>query len=240
MISARPALFFLAIPAFLSVLLAAPSARAQLRWDASLQAGGAGRFFSGSSQVSGLSGSVGPLVGLEGDIALLPLLRVGAYVDYEYADTGEPTPPSAVSFGARAKVMIPGYRSNVHWWLFTGFGGVVLDAPGYTQPVVAPNADTAVVAPAMGYFMEIPVGLGMGWRVRKPWEVVAELQGRFGFDMSGSYFTDDGSGAGRYRPATGSSTNAQGVTTTSSLPIPLPTGTDVFAVLLTVGIGLDE
>jgi hypothetical protein len=70
----------------------------------------------------------------------------------------------------------------------------------------------------------------MGWRVRKPWELVAQLQGRFGFDMMGSYFTDDGSGNGLSRPA--------------SVPVGAqpfqPTGTDVFAILLTVGIGLDE
>jgi hypothetical protein len=242
-ISGTIRLFFYSI-AFLLVFLAAPRVNAQLHWDGNVQAGGAGRFFSGGSQGTSLAGSVGPLVAVEGDVALLPLLRAGLYVDYEYADTSEPAPPSIVSFGARAKLMIPGYRSNVHWWLFTGFGGVVLEAPGYTKygivgPLVGSQAaDTAVAPAATGYFMEVPLGIGMGWRVRKPWEVVAELQGRFGFAKGGSYFMDDGDGA--YRPATGATTNPAGVTTTSSVAAPLPTGTDVFAILLTVGIGLDE
>ena len=239
MISARSTLFSLLF-ASLS-LLAAPPAAAQTHADGNLQVGGVGRIFSGSSKTAGVKGSIGPLVGLEGDVALVPLLRLGAYVDYEYADTGEPTPPTALSFGGRLKVMLPGYRHNVHWWLFAGFGGVVLEAPGYTQSGFgAPDANTAVAHPATGYFLEVPLGVGMGWRVRKPWEVVVQLQGRLGFDMMGSYFTDDGSGNGLSRPATGVRVNANGTTTTSPLAYSLPTGTDVLAVLLTVGIGFDD
>jgi hypothetical protein len=222
--------------AFAALVLASSPANAQTRWDASLQVGASGRIFSGNPNVAGLPGSIGPVVGLEGDVALVPLLRLGAYADFEYADTGEPAAPTAVSFGGRVKVMLPGYRGGVHWWLFTGFGGVVLDAPGYSQSVVVPVTEaslstvSATVPSATGYFMEVPVGIGMGWRLRKPWELVAELQGRFGFDMGGSYFTDDGTGNGLSRPATAP----------ASPQISIPTGTDVLAILLTVGIGLDE
>jgi hypothetical protein len=225
-----------AAAAIAAALLVAAPARAQTRWDASLQAGGSGRIFSGNANVAGLPGSIGPIVGLTADVAIIPLLRVGLYGDYEYADTSEPKAPSAISFGGRLKLMLPGYRGGVHWWLFTGIGGVVWEAPGYAQLAQNPSVTTGPsntvenVSAASGYFAEVPLGVGMGWRVHGSWELVAELQGRFGFAMNGSYFTDDGTGNGLTRPATTSNgTAAYGE----------PTGTDVLAIQLTVGIGFE-
>ncbi len=238
MISRRTSLSFrpLAVAAFLVALLAAPTLRAQTRWDASVQAGASARVFSGNANVAGLNGSIGPIVGAAADVSLIPLLRLGLYGDYEYADTGEPKAPSAISAGARLKLMIPGYRSNVHWWLFTGFGGVLWLAPAYTQTAINPSASqgalptTEAVSSATGYFAEIPLGVGVGWRVRKPLELIAELQARFGFAMNGSYFTDDGSGNGLTRPAT----TANGTASYGE-----PTGTDVVAFQLTVGLAYE-
>ncbi len=243
MISGRTLRFSFPFAALLAAtVLRSSPASAQTRWDASLQAGASMRAFSGSANVSGLTGNLGsgfmlsPMVGLQADVAVVPLLRVGLYADYEYAETGEPKPPSLVSFGARAKVMIPGYRSNVHWWLFTGFGGAVLDAPGYTQQVQNPTAlqgqqlTTENVQSTTGFFAEVPLGLGLGWRVAKPWELVAELQGRFGFAMNGSYFSNDNSGNGLTRPAT---------TTNGTAQYGQPTGTDVIAIQLTVGVAFE-
>jgi hypothetical protein len=237
-ISRRTSLSFhpLALAAFLAALLAAPSLRAQTRWDASLSGGVSTRVFSGNPNVAGLNGSVGPIVGLAGDVSLIPLLRLGLYGDYEYADTGEPKSSSLISAGARLKLMIPGYRSNVHWWLFTGFGGVLWLAPAYTQNAINPSAPQGAptvpetVSSATGYFAEIPLGLGVGWRARKPWEIIVELQARFGFAMNGSYFTDDGSGNGLTRPAT---------TANGTAAYGEPTGTDVVAFQLTVGLAYE-
>jgi hypothetical protein len=241
---ARIPLFFaapLSVLVFLALLVVPRRAEAQVRWDASLQAGASGRVFSNSVS-GGVPGSIAPVIGLEADVAVVPLLRLGVYGDFEYADTTEPSFSSVVSFGGRAKLMIPGYRGSVHWWLFTGFGGVVWNAPAYTiADQTSPNSNgvtsAATVTAATGTFLEVPLGVGMGWRVRKPWEIVAELQGRFGFDMGGSYFTQNGgftdpdssSGIGTTRPTTSTSGAGQ-----------VPTGNDVFGVLLTVGIGFDE
>jgi hypothetical protein len=230
-----PALFSFLF-ALLSLSYARP-ASAQVHWDANVQAGFSRRFFSGSSGSAGITGSNGPVVGLEGDVALLPLLRLGAYFDYESAYTGEPAPPQAFSFGARVKLAIPGTRMNTHWWLFTGFGAVAWEAPAYTQaidvPVTGsvPTSVNANIQAASGNFFEVPIGVGAGWRFHKPWELVAELQGRFGFDMNGSYFTDDGTGDGLTRPAS--------IPNNGFTPA-ITTGSDTFALLLTVGIGLDE
>ena len=233
--SAKSIIFSFAF-ALLVFFFARPAA-AQTHWDANVQAGFSRRFFSGNPNSAGVTGSNGPTVGLEGDVAVVPLLRLGLYADYESAYTGEPKPPQAFSFGGRVKLAIPGTRGNVHWWLFTGFGAVAWEAPGYEQEEVVSltgssvTTATADVHSASGYFFEVPVGVGGGWRFHKPWELVAELQGRFGFDMNGSYFTDDGSGSGLTRPAS--------VPNSGLAPV-ITTGSDSFALLLTVGLGLDE
>ena len=235
MISAKNALFSFLFALF--TFLPSRPAQAQVHWDANVQAGFSRRFFSGNPNSAGITGSNGPTVGLEGDVALIPLLRIGAYADYESAYTGEPKPPQAFSFGGRLKLAIPGNRSNVHWWLFTGFGAVAWEAPGYQQLVAVPSGSnlttvSADVQSASGYFLEIPLGVGAGWRFHRPWELVMELQGRFGLDMNGSYFTDNGTGNGLTRPAT--------VPNNAGLVPAITTGSDAFALLFTVGIGLDE
>ena len=232
MSSTKKALFSLLFAPFFLLALPSRDAHAQVHWDASLQAGGSGRLFSNG----GLTGSIGPVVGIEGDVAVVPLLRLGLYADYEYADTGEPAAPSAVSFGGRVKLMLPGYRHAVHLWIFSGFGGVFWDAPQYgvTDPTSSPPNVT--VTPATGWFLEVPVGVGMGWRFRRPWELVAELQGRIGFDMNGSYFGQ----AGGFADQSGNSLVTTRPTTANDGTGGYPTGNDVLAILLTVGIGFDE
>jgi len=240
-ISRKNAPFLAAIPLFLLAFLVSPRrAEAQLHWDASVQAGGSARLFTNNA--GGLPGSLGPVFGLEADVALLPLLRIGLYGDYEYADTTEPSPSSVVSFGARVKVMLPGDRNRVHWWLFTGFGAVDWTAPSYVlsdqTSQAASGATAATTVPqASGYFFEVPIGVGMGWRVARPWEIVAELQGRIGFDMNGSYFTQNG---GYSDPDTGGGLGPTRPTNSNLGTGSIPTGNDVLAVLLTVGIGFDN
>jgi hypothetical protein len=234
-ISAKSSFFSLAFAAL--VLLGAPSvASAQTHWDANVHAGASGRVFSNGA----LPGSFGPVVGFDADVAVIPLLRVGLYGDYEYTDTTEPKLSSVISFGARVKIMLPGYRSNIHWWLFTGIGAVIWEAPGFNFYDTSTGAGVTTGVPAAsGYFAEIPLGIGMGWRVHRPWEIIAELQGRVGFDWSGSYFTqcgytnpdDGGCDLGTTRPtSTAAGSSAAG----------LGTGNDVVAFLFTLGIGLDQ
>jgi len=223
----------------LAFLVSPRRAEAQLHWDASVQAGGSARLFTNSGG-GGLPGSFGPVFGLEADVALIPFLRIGLYGDYEYADTTEPSPSSVVSFGARVKVMLPGDRNRVHWWLFTGFGAVDWIAPSYAvsdQTSQSANGGATTVPEATGYFFEVPIGVGMGWRVARPWEIVAELQGRIGFDMNGSYFTQNDSYAD---PDTAGGLGTTRPTNSNAGAGSIPTGNDVLAVLLTVGIGFDN
>jgi hypothetical protein len=222
---------------FAALFLVLPrSAAAQTHWDANLHGGVSTRFFSQVAQSAGVSNSVGPLVGVDADVALIPLVRLGAYVDLESAHTGEPKSPQALTFGARVKLAPPMNFNHWHFWGFLGFGYAFWNAPAYNQSCTIPSGsslltETCNIQATTGSFFEIPLGVGAGWRFRRPWELIVELQGRFGLDMQGGYFTNDGSGNGLTRPATAPGTG---------LAIGPTTGTDVFALLLTVGIGLDQ
>jgi hypothetical protein len=77
---------------------------------------------------------------------------------------------------------------------------------------------------AGGSFFEVPFGIGASYKLRKPWELCAELGGRAGFGHRGSLYTEPGpqvSSPGR------ADSNA------------LPAGEDRFAVGLTVGVLVD-
>jgi hypothetical protein len=76
-----------------------------------------------------------------------------------------------------------------------------------------------------GGLIDIPVGVGVGYKVRGPWEVFAELGGRFGVGFFGPMY-DDG---------------AAGTAVTTSLPFVEPfMGKDSFALSLSAGLSLDE
>jgi len=186
------------------------------------------RFLSGGS----LTGSFGPIIGLSGDIALMPLIRVGVYVDEELAIDGEPKSPFITSFGGRVKFLPPVGSDNWRMWLFVGVGYAVVTAPGYHQTVPATideitqtNQD-ATATPSSGSFMEIPFGVGASYKLRAPWVILGELSGRAGLNSGGSYF--DPTGRNAY------------ITSTPTDTLGFVTGTESFALILTVGIGLDR
>ncbi len=194
--------------------------------DANFEAGLSKRFLSG-----GLKGSVGPIIGLSGDLALMPLIRVGAYFDEELAADGEAKAPFITSFGGRVKFLPPLGSEKLRAWLFVGIGYAIVSAPGYHTSEPVPNFNTggqsnvdATVASTGGSFVEIPFGIGGSYQLRAPWVVLAELSGRASLGSGGNYFDPTG------RPATITSTGDS---------IGIITGSESFAVILTVGIGLD-
>jgi hypothetical protein len=133
------------------------------------------------------------MVGLNADVALIPLVRVGVYGDFEYAYTGEPKSPTVLSFGARIKVGPPTPFHDTHFYGFVGVGYAELFAPGYLLPISGSNTASgnpafAAFARTTGGFVELPFGVGAAWRFRRPYELVVELSGRIGLASSGGYF----------------------------------------------------
>lgn len=222
----RAALF----AAFARILLAAPAAKAQLHWDASLQAGAQKRFLVERPRGVDDAG-VGPVAQLAAHVALLPLVRVGGYFGHDISPLGGDAAARAITFGGlRAKVMSPWPRGAVRAWVFVGFGYAGVYARSYETTFLVPQPSgpaapvAARVASAGGSFFDLPFGVGASYKLRKPWELVAELGMRVGFGHTGSVYEDPG---------------PQVKTPGRPDDNVLPTGTDRFALGLTVGVLLD-
>jgi hypothetical protein len=235
----RPSTTSRRLVAFAAALVAAllftttftTTAHAQLHWDASAQAGIEKRVL-GARPAGGKDAGFGPALQLAGHIAFLPLVRLGAYVGHDISPLGGDASARDITWGgARVKVMSPWPRGAMRLWVFFGFGydGVYQRStsaprnfPGPTgMPVVRGDA---VVHGAGGGFFEVPYGIGASYKLRKPWELCAELGGRTGFGFSGSAYEAPGprvSSVGR------PDSNA------------LPAGNDRFAIGLTVGVLVD-
>jgi hypothetical protein len=214
----------------LSLFALARPAHAQTHWDLNVHAGIARRFFNTTLPEGG---TLGPIVGLSGDFALLPLVRLGAYADYEYAYTGEAATPSIISGGLRVKLEPPVNFRGVHPYAFAGFGVAYVSAPAYDlsvgsgqlQPGSQPGTATATAT--SGTVLELPIGAGLAWRFRRPWELFVEVQGRVGLDSEGDYFSANG------RPISSA-------TYPNHVPGIEVIGTESFALMATVGIGFDD
>lgn len=232
MVELRPrrCLASLAFSITLLAVLASPrEAAAQLHWDASVQVGAMKRFLAERPAGSEDAG-FGPVAQLTAHVALLPLVHAGVYAAHDISPLGgHAAARNVTSGGIRGKMTIP-LHGNVRAWGFLGFGlaGVYAqsyDLPGFpVQGGAGTVARDAHVEGAGGRFFEVPLGLGVSYKLRKPWELCAELGGRVGFGHSGSVYEDPG----------------------PQLKVPgfpdnnvLPSGLDGFAVGLTVGVMVD-
>jgi hypothetical protein len=208
-------------------LVWASSASAQLHWDASVHAGAYERFV-----VSGLGTALpGPTAGMQGHIALFPFIRAGVYASWDMSPTNGRAPPREFfSFGAQGKVFSPWPSGDLRLFLTAGVGYAGVLAPGgYTvplQPRNDPMVYMATVDGSGGGFAEIPVGIGVSYRLRTPYLVYAEVLSRFGMGFWGTLYGEKG-GRNAREPTLG--TQAIGMD-----------GYDLFALGLVVGIGLDR
>jgi hypothetical protein len=115
---------------------------------------------------------------------------------------------------------------------FLGFGFAFVsqqgfDFPGF--PYVSAGGGTvrknATFDSAGGHFFEVPFGLGVAYKLRKPWELCAELGARVGFAHSGSVYDE----------LRGAQVRAPGEVDQNLTSA----GIDRFALGLTVGVMLD-
>jgi hypothetical protein len=138
-------------------------ARAQVRWDAGLLVGAAERFTSGSSSARPVPG---PSAELHAHLAVLPMLRVGPYAAFALSPAPGTQARQVYAAGLRAKVSPPLLAAPWHAWIFAGAGFVDAYTPG-------PDHRTSVG------MLELPLGIGLGYRFRDPWELCAELGAHF-------------------------------------------------------------
>lgn len=204
-------------------------AAAQVHWDAAVHGGVARRVLSGGVG----DGGFGPHLALDAHVALLPLLRIGAYGSFDVAPTNDSAPArDVVAAGLHVKGYAPFVRGDARAWLGVGFGYASVYGPSYhtTLALTPDNGATivptdALVAGAGGGHFEIPLSLGLAWRFRKPWQLIFQAGALLGFGFTGSLY--DGRSA---LPAEASGFPGEAL---ESL------GKDVVTPFVTVGLGLD-
>ena len=199
-----------ALAVTLPLVLVAPRAGAQVHWDASAQLGVMKRVLTDRQNGDPVAG-FGPAGQLTGHVALLPLVRVGGYIGHDISpfNDGALSARDITWGGLRAKIMSPWPRGDVRLWLFVGFGYA-----GVYQRSTSLGPNTYMRG-AGGSFFEVPFGLGASYKLRKPWELCAELGARTGFGHTGSVY-------------------GHGAPKVEDWP-----GTDSFAIGLTVGVLVD-
>jgi hypothetical protein len=213
----------------LSIVLFAREASAQLHWDASVQVGAMKRFLAERPSGGGDVG-FGPTAQLTTHVALLPLLRVGAYVAHDISPLpGDGSARNITAGGLRAKGVFP-LGPQARAWAFVGFGYAGVFQQSYETTIAMPTGAGTIEARAVrveeagGSFFDVPFGVGASYRLRKPWELCAELGARTGFGHVGSVYEYPGP-----------QVKAAGLPDQNVVPA----GLDRFAVGLTLGVLLD-
>jgi hypothetical protein len=180
----------------LSLLADEHVAAAQIHWDASAELGVMKRFLGARPPGSSDAG-VGIAGQINGHVALLPLVYVGAYVGHDISPLpGDASPRDITSGGVRAKGVLPwGHAARA--WVFAGFGYAGVYARSYhtTFAIAHPTGverQPVLVEGASGSFFEVPFGLGASYKLSKPWELCAELGASVGFGHKGSAYEEPG------------------------------------------------
>lgn len=153
-----------------ALLLAGRDARAQVRWDTGLQGGVSGRFLS-SRPAGEAEPSIGPTFAAVAHVALVPLVRLGAYVDLDGSSVGVGATTvvrQIVSGGIDLRLMSPWPTGDWRTYLRTGIG------------------EAGVIAhPSGGHFTEVPLALGVAYRLVAPVWLTAEAGVKLGFGFAG-------------------------------------------------------
>jgi hypothetical protein len=150
-----------------TVLLASfgtSAASAQVHWDVGAQAGAMKRFSTGGD-AGAPSPDVGPTFGLQGHVALVPMVRAGLYAEQDVSPQADAGPRTFWAGGLHFRVTPPLLASPWRLWIFVGAGV----AHAYSKEV---HAD--------GGFLDLPAGVGLGSKLGTHWLVFAELGARFG------------------------------------------------------------
>jgi hypothetical protein len=151
------------------------SATAQIHADFDLEAGAADRVVPPRQPALGTG--IGPMFELEGHVAVVPLVRAGAYVSFDLTPLAEEGVRDAIAAGFSGRLYSPWPAGPFRAWLGLGFGYAAAHAPGY-----------GMVPPTSGGFFQVPLGLGSSFRLSRSFELVGEAGTRIGFGFTGSEY----------------------------------------------------
>ncbi len=222
-------LSFAAAGACAALVSLSPPARGQVNGDVGLSAGAMKRFTTGSEASDP---GFGPLIQLQGHLAVLPMLRVGAYASADVSPMPSYGGRQFYEGGLHLKLTPPIFSAPWKGYLFAGFGVAYAHQDGYLAPGAQLPGGTSTpnvqYGSTDGALFEIPVGVGVAYRLRAPWEVFAELGGRFGVGFVGRMYDPNNT-------ATAFQASASPSTISGNF-----TGQDSFALTLTVGVSLSD
>lgn len=176
-----------------SVFVAAPAA-AQVHWDVGADVGVMKRFLSTGANTSSNApdAGLGPVGELHLHFALLPLVRVGAYLSHDISPQGGVPARQITSGGLHLKLASPWPNGRWRGWAFAGLGYAAVYAKSYhgvlpNQNPDGSNADIFVEG-SNGSFVEVPLGVGIAYKLKKPLELTAVLGSRLGFGFAGDVY----------------------------------------------------
>jgi hypothetical protein len=206
---------------------------AQVHWDVGAEAGVMKRILTRPS-TNDPDGGFGPVIEIHGHVAVLPMLRVGLYLGHDIAPVSGEAARQITYGGLRVKFTPPLLRDPWRTWVFAGFGYAGVYGPSYhttlqlshdqSQPTMP--TDTLVEGAGGGYF-EVPLGVGAAYRLRRPWELTAELGARLGFGFTGNLYNLDADQHDRPAQAAGYP------------PLSVDSPSDTWGISLSVGVNFE-
>jgi hypothetical protein len=125
----------------------------------------------------------GPVGELQAHVALLPMLRVGPYLTHDISPLGQAPARQISELGLEARLTPPILPLPWRTWAFIGAGYARTYQPSYEF-----WHTTLFVPGAGGGFVDTRLGVGLGYRLSRPWEIFVELGGRLGFAFTGSMY----------------------------------------------------
>jgi hypothetical protein len=173
-----PALMFGAVS-----LLAARPAEAQLNSDIGLRLGVEKRFLTGRGAAP--DATPGPDIRLEQHFALFPLIRAGFYGSYSFAFQSSLI-RHQMALGAQFRVFAPIPLPRLRLFLNVGTGVLHIEA-------LRVATGTEARGFRAGNCLDVPVDVGVSYRIKKPWEFGAQLGPRFAAFCGGRAY-DNGAG----------------------------------------------
>jgi hypothetical protein len=198
--------------ATLAMLAIVPrSAAAQVHWDMGGEVGVMQRLTT-RGDPGAPAPRPGPVGELYAHVALLPMIRLGPYFTHDISPLSGAPSRQISAAGVRIKLSPPLLKGAWQTWAFSGVGYARTYEPSHRLV-----ATDAFVPGAGGGLLDLRLGLGLGYRLSRPWVLFVELGGRFGIALTGSMYERGACGCGE--------------------PY---VGEDSFALSLSVGLSLNQ
>lgn len=136
----------------------------------------------------------GLAAGAHAELKLVPMLSVGAYyLWYSLNPSDEIAGVANASFhtwGGRVRFTLPLPGSNFRPFAYAGLGRTGVSYPGEfsAQPAYAASPIAADITKREGWFLETPIGLGLGYQVLRIVQLSADFALRPGFSFKGDAY----------------------------------------------------